>query len=268
MIKNKELEELYKLIKEEKVNKFSGELRTGVDLGTANIVLVVVDEKGKIIAGISKNSKVVKDGIVVDYVGAIKSVKELKEKLEKRIGQKLLKASCAIPPGVNKSSVKIIGNVVESSEFILTNTIEEPSAAATVLNIIDGAVVDLGGGTTGISIIKNHEVISSYDEPTGGTHMSLTIAGNLSISLEEAEKYKLDKKNKSDVFIIVKPVIEKMAQIVKDFIAGKGVENIYLVGGASDFDGIEEVFYKVTGVKAHRTEHSLLVTPLGIAKNC
>ncbi|WP_455257889.1 hypothetical protein [Peptoniphilus asaccharolyticus] len=48
----------------------------------------------------------------------------------------------------------------------------------------------------------------------------------------------------------------------------KDVKDLYLVGGASNFDGIEDLFEKITGIKTYRSEESLLVTPLGISKSC
>lgn len=268
MINNKEVLYLSKLIKEEKfVESKNQNLKVGVDLGTANIVLVVVDEKNKPVTGIIEPAKVVKDGIVVDYIGAINIVRNLKDKLEQRLGRELVYASCAIPPGIDPRSTKAIANVVESSDFIVTNIVDEPTAAAETLKINDGAIVDLGGGTTGISLLKNGKVIGTWDEPTGGHHMNLTIAGYYNIDLNKAEELKINS-NSKDIFVIVKPVLEKMATIVKNYLENKDVQTIYLVGGASNFDGIETLFEKITGIKTYRSNEALLVTPLGIAKSC
>ena len=55
------------LIKNEEFRPYEGDLRLGVDLGTANIVVSVVDSNNKPIAGASYPSTVVRDGIVVRY---------------------------------------------------------------------------------------------------------------------------------------------------------------------------------------------------------
>lgn len=268
MIKNKDVLKLSKLIKENRFIEFKdSELKVGVDLGTANIVLVVTDMKNNPIAGLIEPAKVVRDGIVVDYMGAIKIVRDLKEKLERLINKELVYAACAIPPGIDPRSVKSISNVVESAEFVVTNIVDEPTAAAKALKIKDGAIVDLGGGTTGISLLKNGKVVGTWDEPTGGHHMNLTIAGYYNIDIDEAEKLKINSNNR-EIFTIIKPVLEKMASIVKNVLDDKDVENLYLVGGASNFNGIEELFERITGIKTHRSEEALLVTPLGIAKSC
>lgn len=268
LIKNKDVLKLSELIKENRFIEFKdSELKVGVDLGTANIVLVVTDMKNNPIAGLIEPAKVVRDGIVVDYMGAIKIVRDLKEKLERLINKELVYAACAIPPGIDPRSVKSISNVVESAEFVVTNIVDEPTAAAKALKIKDGAIVDLGGGTTGISLLKNGKVVGTWDEPTGGHHMNLTIAGYYNIDIDEAEKLKINSNNR-EIFTIIKPVLEKMASIVKNVLDDKDVKDLYLVGGASNFNGIEELFEKITGIKTHRSEEALLVTPLGIAKSC
>lgn len=268
MIKNKDVLKLSELIKENRFIEFKdSELKVGVDLGTANIVLVVTDMKNNPIAGLIEPTKVVRDGIVVDYMGAIKIVRDLKEKLERLINKELVYAACAIPPGIDPRSVKSISNVVESADFVVTNIVDEPTAAAKTLKIKDGAIVDLGGGTTGISLLKNGKVVGTWDEPTGGHHMNLTIAGYYNIDIDEAEKLKINSNNR-EIFTIIKPVLEKMASIVKNVLDDKDVKDLYLVGGASNFNGIEDLFEKITGIKTHRSEEALLVTPLGIAKSC
>lgn len=256
------------LVASGKFNKWSGNLRTGVDLGTANIVLSVVDENNQPIAGATYPSKVVRDGIVVDYIGAIKTVSRLKEQLENLLGTTLNNGACAIPPGIMPGNVKAIGNVVEGAGFRLTNVVDEPTAAASVLSIRDGAVVDVGGGTTGISILKDGEVIFTGDEPTGGTHMTLTLAGAYRLAIEDAEAMKCDASQEDKVFPVIIPVVEKMASIVQRYMTGYSVNEIYVVGGACCFSQFESVFEKFLGVKTIKPIAPLLVTPLGIALNC
>ena len=59
---------------------------TGVDLGTACVVLAVLDDKRRPVAGAYRYADVIKDGMVVDYIGAVRIVKELKEEIEKELG--------------------------------------------------------------------------------------------------------------------------------------------------------------------------------------
>lgn len=265
---NTTLLDFARLIESGRYNAWEGNLRTGVDLGTANIVLAVVDEKNQPVAGASFPSTVVRDGIVVDYMGAVRAVTKLKGQLENLLGVPLETAACAIPPGIMTGNVKAIGNVVEAAGFRLTNIVDEPTAAASVLSIADGAVVDVGGGTTGISILKDGQVIFTGDEPTGGTHMTLVLAGFHGWSTQEAELAKRDPAQESSVFPVVKPVVEKMAAIVKNYLRDYPVEEVYVVGGACCFTEFEKVFEKYLNIPVVKPAAPLLVTPLGIAVNC
>jgi len=265
---NRTLEEFSRLIGEKTCNPHQGQLKTGVDLGTANIVLTVLDEKNRPLAGATHPSTVVRDGIVVDYLGAVKVVRKLKQELEERLGESLVNAATAIPPGIIAGNVKVIENVVEGADFNLTKVIDEPSAASSMLGIRDGAVVDVGGGTTGISILKDGKVTFTADEPTGGAHMSLVLAGAFGLQLEEAELLKRDPEKEAGVFPVIRPVAEKMASIVKGFVSGKDVQTIHLVGGACSFKGFDQVFQKTLGLEIRKPSDPLLVTPFGIAMNC
>ncbi len=265
---NETLNEFAELIESGRCNPWQGKLRTGVDLGTANIVLAVVDENNRPVAGATFPSTVVRDGIVVDYMGAVRVVTRLKAELEDRLGTTLEYGACAIPPGIMSGNVKAIGNVVEAAGFTLTNIVDEPTAAASVLGIQEGAVVDVGGGTTGISILKDGNVIFTGDEPTGGTHMTLVLAGFHGLSTPDAELMKRDVSQESNVFPVIKPTVEKMASIVKNYLSGYGVQTIYVVGGACCFTQFEKVFEKFIGVSVVKPAAPLLVTPLGIAVNC
>lgn len=264
-VKNQEMIEISKLIADKRCNQFEGDLHVGVDLGTANTVLVVADSNQKIVAGATHPSKSIRDGIVVDFLQAAEIVRKLKAELEKRLGVTLTSATTAIPPGISEGNTKVITNVVEAAGFDVKGVIDEPSAASRYLEIRDGAVVDVGGGTTGISIIQDGKVIFVADEATGGTHMTLVLAGAKGISFDEAEQLKREKSMERLVFPIVRPVVEKMAHIVKKYVAQYPVSCIYVVGGAASFEAFESVFEKEIGIPVVKPAEPLLVTPLGIA---
>lgn len=262
---NEKLAQFDKLIKEERAMQHNGNLKVGVDLGTANIVLAVVDEFDNPVAGATYEASVVRDGLVVDYIGAIEIVRKLKAKVEDMLGCSITHGAAAIPPGTIGGNMKAIGNVLEAADIEVTRIVDEPTAASLALNIRDGAVVDVGGGTTGVSILKEGKVLYTADEPTGGTHMSLVIAGNYRIPFAEAEILKRDFASERDNFLIVKPVVEKMASIVKRHINNYAVNKIYVVGGACSFTEFEDVFEKVTNIETLKPNIPLLVTPMGIA---
>ncbi len=213
-----------------------GDLRVGADLGTAYLVLVVLDEQGWPIAG--------EDGLVVDYVGAVDRLTAMKTRLEKRMGREFTHAASAYPPGVPRAEVQAAANVVEAADLRCRDLIDEPSAANALLGLQSGAIVDVGGGTTGIAIIENGEVVYTADEATGGTHFTLVIAGAHDISFEDAEAMKVDAEQQARLLPVVRPVIEKVASITARHVAeyerqtGKSVDELTLVGGNSCLPGL------------------------------
>lgn len=241
---------------------------TGVDLGTACVVIAVLDESRKPVAGAYRYADVVRDGMVVDYIGAVEIVREMKAQLEEKLGTELIYAAAAIPPGTDALDSGAVKNVVQAAGFELTALLDESTAANEVLKMNNGAVVDIGGGTTGISILKEGKVVYIADEPTGGTHFSLVISGAYKKSFAEAELYKRNVDNHKELMPVVKPVIEKVASIISQHIKDFDVQEISLVGGTCCLTGIEEIIEKQTGIFTHKPQNPMFVTPLGIALGC
>ena len=258
----------FEAVIERPVKEPSAVYYTGVDLGTACVVLAVLDERFRPVAGAFRYADVVRDGMVVDYIGAIRIVRELKEELEEKLGTELIYAAAAIPPGTDGLDSGTIKNVVQGAGFEITALPDEPTAANAVLNIKNGAVVDIGGGTTGISILKDGNVVYVADEPTGGTHFSLVISGAYKMDFSEAERYKRDEANHAELLPVLKPVIEKVASIISRHVAGRDVDGIYLVGGTCCLNGIEDIIQKKTGIPTYKPKNPMFVTPLGIARTC
>ncbi|MFP4020603.1 MAG: ethanolamine utilization protein EutJ [Halanaerobium sp.] len=266
---NYTLDLLAELIEKKQKNiEYKGKIKAGIDLGTANLVLTLLDEENRPLLASSTAGTVVRDGLVVDYIGAMKIVKNMKLELESILNRKIEDAATAVPPGTGARDIDTFKNVVQGAGFQVTDVVDEPTAAAAVLGIKRGVVVDIGGGTTGISILQKGEVVYTADEATGGTHLNLVIAGGLNISIEKAEKMKRSPEHQSEIFPMVIPVIEKIASIINNHIGKYKAETVYLVGGTSAIDGIEKVLAERTGLKIVKPSQPLLVTPLGIAFYC
>ncbi len=244
---------------------YRGTVHVGVDLGTAYTVLVVLDEKYKPIAGEYQFAQVTRDGLVVDFVGAVDLLRKMKSRVEEKLGFVLTSAASAFPPGVPQAEVRATANVLYGAGLECTGLIDEPTAANNVLQVKDGAVVDVGGGTTGVAIFKDGQVVYTADEPTGGTHFSLVIAGATGSTFEEAEALKTNPQEQTRLFPIVRPVMEKVGSIINRHIAGHNVERIYLVGGTCAYPGMDKVIQEVTGIETILPGNPLFVTPLGIA---
>ena len=151
----------------------------------------------------------------------MEGVRALKEEIEKKTGLHLKQAATAIPPGTGEATHKSHAYVVETAGLEVVQVVDEPTAANRVLGVANGAVVDIGGGTTGVAVFCDGEVVYTADEPTGGTHITLVLSGRYGISFTEAEKLKLilpgEKRcGRSD------PVIEKMGTNVGNTSAGPG----------------------------------------------
>ncbi len=244
---------------------YRGPVRVGVDLGTAYVVLVVLDDQGLPLAGRYQFAQVVRDGVVVDFIGAIGLLARMKAEVEAELGFALTSAATAYPPGVRPAEVRATQNVLIGAGLECSRLVDEPTAANALLRVSSGAVVDVGGGTTGVAVVRDGRVVYTADEPTGGTQFTLVVAGALGIPFEEAEELKKDPAQARLVSALVRPVMQKVGGIVARHIAPHRVETIYLVGGTSGMAGMAEVVSEVTGVPAVVPPHPLFVTPVGIA---
>jgi len=125
--------------------------------------------------------------------------------------------------------------------------------------------VDVGGGTTGVAVVQGGQVRHTADEATGGTHLTLVIAGALGISYDEAEALKQDPAEQTRLFPVVRPVMEKVATIVARSTEGWAAPTVCLVGGTVAFPGFADVVSEVSGLDTTMPVSPLFVTPLGIA---
>ena len=240
----------------------------GLDVGTAFIVLAVVDAEGEPVACAYQFADVVRDGMVVDYIGACDIARSLKAGLEERLGVELARCAVALPPGTESLDGGAVKNVAESAGLEVTAVLDEPTAANLLVGATDAAVVDIGGGTTGISVIQDGKVISCVDESTGGTHFSLVIAGAKGMGFDEAELYKRDSAHHAELLPVVRPTIDKVAHIIRRAIDGYRVDDVILVGGTAELTGIEERVERDLGIAVHKPSHPMFATPLGIALGC
>lgn len=266
----KRVDAFMKRVEESETKTFtpvSDKLKVGVDLGTAYIVLVVLDEENNPIACEKQAADVLRDGVVVNYTGALQTVRTLKEKLEKRLGRELTHCAIAMPAGT-ESSVKTHQYVAEGAGLEVTNILDEPSSANAIYQIQDGVIVDIGGGTTGLAVIRDGKVVQIEDEPTGGTHLTLVLAGNYHISFQEAEAIKQDYSRHKEILPVLKAVLEKISTIIRRYVKPEDTDTIYLCGGTCCLTGIEAVIEKETGIHTVKPANPFLVTPAGIAMNC
>ena len=243
-------------------------IKVGLDLGTASIVLVVLGSDNRPLGTARRFAQVVRDGLVVDFGAARTITEELKQELEKDLGVELTFTAIAVPPGTSERDAATHRFVASGAGLEAETVLDEPNAANLVLNIRNGAIVDIGGGTTGVSILQNGKILHTFDEPTGGTHLTLVLAGHYKMSFEDAELFKQDPKNAKKIAAQVAPVLQKIGTIIRQGIAGYPVEEIHLVGGTAATVGIEKIVSQETGLPTLVSARPILVTPAGIALGC
>lgn len=244
-------------------------LYAGVDLGTYKTIAVIVDQSGIPRAASMRRTEVARSGLIIDYVGALNAARELMQEIRKTCPMPIEKGATSYPPQTESANLKTTTHILEGVGLEVLNVLDEPTAANQVLKIENGAIVDVGGGTTGIAVIKNGEVVYSNDEATGGVHLALVLAGNYKINYEEAEKIKTDKKRSREVLTIVRPVIEKIASIAASYLKQfDKVEKVCLVGGTCELEGFADIFAENIGIETFRPPVPQLITPFGIALSC
>lgn len=257
------LKEIERIVNDDQPVSATGAFRVGIDLGTSDIVLLVTDAQGWPVAAFLEWAEVVRDGVVLDYWGAIEIVRRLLQRAEQKLNINIKSAVTSYPPGTDPRTSK---NVIIAAGLAVEKIIDEPSSVAHLLDIQNGAVVDIGGGTTGVAVVQDGKIIYTADEPTGGRHITLTIAGNRKLDYQKAEQLKLNVSHADKLRPVISPVFQKMSDIVQTHIANKNVQQLYLSGGSCCFPGIEEIFMdEIKGVEIILPYNPLYLTPLAIA---
>lgn len=239
-------------------------LRVGVDLGTASCVLAVLDAAGQPAYVASHPSGALRDGVVVDFAAAQRTVRLLKEEAERSLGAALTAAATAYPPCIAEPDARACRFVCEAAGFDKVALTDEVTAAQHVLGIADGVVVDVGGGSTGVGVFRSGQRLALADRPGGGHHLDLVLAGALGITTEEAERRKRVDPAGSLPHLV--PCLERIAESVRLMTAGAEDLPLHLAGGALMIPGAAEVISSYLGRQAVSYPHALLITPLGIAR--
>ena len=250
---------------------FSGaeQLYAGVDLGTYKAIAIIIDETGKPRAVRMQRAEVVRSGLIIDYAGAQQIVRDMLAELRTASPLPFERGATSFPPKTEYANIDATRYILEGAGLEVLNVLDEPSAANQILKLTSGAIVDVGGGTTGIAVIKDGNIVFSDDEATGGVHLSLVVAGNYKIDYEAAEKLKTDPHRNAEIIAVVKPVIEKIASIVNDSLRPfTDLSDVCLVGGTCELKGFAKIVQDVLQINTFRPEKPQFVTPLGIALSC
>lgn len=194
----------------------------------------------------------------------------------------------------------------------VANMTLEPIAAINVaipenFRLLNIALVDIGAGTSDISVTRDGSIIAYGMIPLAGDEITELIVQNYLVDFKTAEHIKLcsgidDKVTYKDIMLIehtipseevwelTKPVVDKMttevAAKIKELNGDKSVSATFVVGGGGKIHGYtemlaeklglpkervalrgEEVLQEVTFLQTEIKKDPLLVTPIGICLN-
>ena len=189
----------------------------------------------------------------------------LKERAETVLGRTLEEAATAYPPGVGANESRACQFVLERAGLDCRELIDEVSAANALLGVRDGVVVDVGGGSTGVGIIRGGLLIDVGDLPGGGHHLNLILAGALGIGVEEAEQLK--REDGGSFLHVLRPGLERVAANIERLSRGAKDLPVHLVGGALMIRGAGDVIAQYLERPVVEYPHALLITPFGIARS-
>lgn len=243
----------------------SGPLRVGVDLGTASCVLVVLDAADRPVWVDSHPSGALRDGVVVDFARATATVRRLKDSAERALGRELTTAATAYPPCIPVQDARACTYVCETAGFTDVVLVDEVSAAQRTLEVSDGVVVDVGGGSTGVGVFHQGNLTALDDRAGGGHHLDLMLAGAVGIELDAAEPYKRDRP--ADALPILVPGLQRIAESVRAMTRDDVELPLHLAGGALMIAGAGDVLATYLERTVVTYPHALLITPVGIARS-
>lgn len=242
--------------------------RVGVDLGTASCVLVVLDRDDdgadRPVWVESAGSGALHDGVVVDFARAVATVRDLRTRAQEALGTELPRAATAYPPCIPVADARACTYVCETAGFDEVTLVDEVTAAQRTLEVTDGVVVDVGGGSTGIGVFSGGELVRLDDRPGGGHHLDLIVAGALGIGLDEAERVKRERPD--EALPILTPGLHRIAESVKAMTPDAADLPLHLAGGALMLPRAGDVLARYLDRTVVTHPHALLITPLGIAR--
>ncbi len=261
---SRRLDAAYSIMNKTGAVTIDGPVSIGIDLGTADVVLMVLDQHGQPKACFLEWAEVVRDGVVVDFIGAVDIVRNLLEKAQKRTGRVFTAAATSFPPGTD---ARLSTNILETAGLDILAVADEPTFVARLFELDKALVVDVGGGTTGTAVVQDGAVVFSGDEPTGGHHITLSIAGHYNIPYHEAEERKRQQE-KYGILNLARPTLQRICDIVAKHMKKHDVDKVVLSGGTCCLNGIDDVFEAELGLPVMLPSQPLLLTPLSIAALC
>ncbi|MCR5475176.1 MAG: rod shape-determining protein [Lachnospiraceae bacterium] len=201
---------------------------------------------------------------------------------------------------------------VEIADLEVANLTLEPIAAMTAAvpnqyRMLNIALVDVGAGTSDISITRDGSIIAYGMIPKAGDELTEAIAGGLLIEFNEAERVKLEASKKGQIKFtdimgiehkvepaqvhalaegVIAEITKDISDKIKELNGDKSVSAVFVVGGGGKIHGFTEALAKEMGILPERVAlrgeevfkdidyqyngavtDSTYVTPVGICLN-
>jgi len=183
------------------------------------------------------------------------------------------------------SALRSLGACMARCDLDIAELVSAPMAAGLATLVADerelGAVViDMGGGTTGMAVFAEGQLLHTSQLPMGGAHVTNDIARVLSTPVTHAERLKtlygnvhaspdderellpvpligeedhqIAKVPRSMVVNIIRPRIEETFELVKEKLESSGLvraagSRVVLTGGACQLGGVRELIAEILG---------------------
>lgn len=153
---------------------------------------------------------------------------------------KLVKKSGLLPQSITTDAMALHQSFIESPFFSKENSF---------------VILNLGHVVTNLIIVKNGEIIFSRDISIGGDNFNRSLADNLGIPLDEAEKTKHETKDSSlinslsiDLNSLISEIELSIAYSRKNHDLTK-IECAYVSGGSSKLKGLTEILGNALDMK-------------------
>jgi cell division protein FtsA len=180
-------------------------------------------------------------------------------------------------------ALRNLGATAARAELDIAELVSAPMAAGLAVLVEDerelgATVIDMGGGTTGMAVFSEGQLLHTAQLPVGGVHVTNDIARMLSTTVVAAERIKTlngsalgspdDEREmltvpmvgeeehnhsrvpRSMVISVIQPRIEETFELVRDRLEGAGLgraagTRVVLTGGASQLVGAREMAQRI-----------------------
>jgi len=179
---------------------------------------------------------------------------------------------------INKNYYKSIKNIIFNSNLNIEHLIASPFASSLSTltedeKLLGTICIDLGAGTTSVSIIENNKLIFADSISVGGNNITNDIVSGINTPMESAERLKtlygsvfsnpsdeyelievpllgsnnnqFKQINRSELNLLIKPRVEETLELIRQKLKEYNLHNkryrrVVLTGGGSLLEGIDE----------------------------